>query len=143
MMRKILFRGKRIDNGKWVEGDLRHWRNGSVGIHSDELKGTLPVLPETVGQYTGLTDADGSPIFEGDMFEPFDDEFDKSVVEFRHGAFRVITYGITGAMMPYGWDETAGGYGELDEYELIDWIDCGVIGNIHDNPELMEVQQSE
>ena len=65
-------------------------------------------------------------------------EFDKSVVEFRDGAFRVITYGTTGMMMPYGWDETAGGYGELDEHDLIDWVDCSVIGNIHDKPKKME-----
>ena len=134
-MREILFKGKRVDNGEWVQGLLGSKRT----ILAESPLGNIDeivVIPETVGQYTGLTDFDGVPIFVGDMFEPYDDEFEKSVVEFREGAFRVITYGTRGAMMPYGWDETAGGYGELDEHDLIDWIDCGVIGNVHDNPEL-------
>ena len=139
-MRKILFRGKRVDTLEWIQGTLYNMSNNHNPfiMLEDRFGCSYPVLRETVGQFTGLTDADGIPIFEGDMFEPYDDEFDKSVVEFRNGAFRVVTYGITGAMMPYGWDETAGGYGELDEHDLIDWVDCGVIGNIHDNPELME-----
>lgn len=144
-MREILFRGKGICDGEWMFGSLVKVADECVIIAEDAVyyggsdfsKGCA-VDPATVGQFTGLTDADGIPIFEGDMFEPYDDEFDKSVVEFRNGAFRVVTYGITGAMMPYGWDETAGGYGELDEHDLIDWVDCGVIGNIHDNPEMLE-----
>lgn len=138
-MREILFKGKRFDNGEWVKGLLGSKRTILVESPLGNMDEVV-ILPETVCQYAGLTDADGSPIFEGDMFEPDDDEFDKSVVEFRNGAFRVVTYGTIGAMMPYGWDETEGGYGELDEHDLIDWIDCGVIGNIHDNPELMDAE---
>ncbi len=68
-MREILFRGKRIDDGKWVYG---HYvkvtpQNDSDGhrICSPDTWNMYPVLPETVGQYTGLKDKNGKKIFEG------------------------------------------------------------------------------
>lgn len=143
-MRKILFRGKRMDNGEWVIGDGIHYPKsvnykGTCWIDGmgEKANDWVRVIPETVGQYTGQTDFDGKPIFEGDLFDPCDSDIHKCVVEFRESAFRVVSYGILGAMMEYGWDETAGGYGELDEHDLLDWIDSGVIGNIYDNPELI------
>lgn len=138
-MRKILFKGKRVSDGKWVKGDLRQWNDDTTYIFDDNYSfSESRVLPETVCQYTGLTDFDGNPIFEGDLFEPDDTEIHKCVVEFREGAFRVVSYGTVGALMEYGWDETAGGYGEIDEHDLLDWVTAAVIGNIHDNPELLD-----
>jgi hypothetical protein len=70
-MREIIFRGKRKDNGEWVYGDLIHYacNNGDIGIDNGFLVEdendieTFDVIPETIGQYTGLT-ANGTKIFE-------------------------------------------------------------------------------
>ena len=96
------------------------------------------VTPDTVGQYTGLKDKNGKRIFEGDMIKPFDDEVDKMVVEFRNGQFLLCLYGEHGYMAEYGWEEE-GNYGCFEAEPLSSYgDDIEVIGNIHDNPELLE-----
>lgn len=133
-MREILFRGKRIDNGEWVQGfyalvasnkGLKH------GIYTVAENGCVipyEVDPETVGQFTGLTDKNGQKIFEGDIVKScFRDDADKEpmTVEFR------IERG--------GWFPFACGDGcgccEVDTYPP-EYTE--VIGNIHDNPELIK-----
>lgn len=136
-MRDILFRGKRLDNGEWVEGDFVH----SVYKIGDTCVGTYrnslwmhQVDPSTVGQYTGLLDKNGTRIFEGDIVST-DIKRPYLIVEFRDGCFMFNCndggedyYDI---MLPIIKDpQTVYKYGE-------------VIGNIHDNPELLEGGASE
>ena len=130
-MREILFRGKRTDCEAWVEGDLLHYESGEMaickgfskyGYEATEIIGRYKVLPETVGQYTGLTDKNGVRIFEGDIIQSLKSSVTGLVQWFpEHSAFMV-------------WCKSANEVGFL--YECADITK--VIGNIHDNPELLE-----
>ncbi len=132
-MREIIFRGKRIDTGEWVYGDIIQWKDGSVDIAPIESDcGQYPVYPETIGQYTGLKDrTDKCCIYEGDivkapLLDPiFGDiisgAFDNVAISFHNGSFVVAYYE---------------GRHKIYLQDLYDKIE--VLGNIHDNPELLE-----
>ena len=139
-MREILFRGKRTNDYEWIEGSLCTTIDFYTISYFD-FEGYYieeKVIPETVGQYTGLTDKNGKKIFEGDMIKPFDDEIDKMVVEFRHGQFLLCLYGERGYMAEYGWEES-GNYDCFEAEPLSSYgDDIEVIGNIHDNSELLK-----
>ena len=91
-----------------------------------------------MGEYTGLTDKNGKKIFEGDTLKPFDDEIDKMVVEFHYGIFMLCLYGERGYMGEGGWVEE-GNYGAFECEPLESYgDDIEIIGNIHDNPELVK-----
>ena len=128
-MREILFHGKRADNGEWVEGDLLQIKYCNKPIIECKImpqtpvSSAYPVLPETVGQYTGLTDKNGKKIFEGDIVR-YCDTIHQVVFEQRNTtAYFGLVYSEI-ETMPFGH------YQDLKQIE--------VIGNIHDNPELME-----
>lgn len=140
-MREILFRGKGID-GKWVEGYLEYFtlESGRMCSYISKWGERICIVnSETVGQYTGLTDKNGVKIFEGDMLKPFDDEFDKMVVEFHGGGFMLCIYGERGYMGESGAWISEGNYG-LIECELLSSYgdDIEVIGNIYDDSKILE-----
>lgn len=114
-MREILFRGKRVDNGKWVVG------------YFFNLNDRESDLPKTVGQYTGLTDKNGKKIFEGDIIVITDAYGNKVTytVEYKPTAFCVSQLGVN--YSTYLGDFNNGKY-EIE-----------IIGNIYDNPELLEL----
>ena len=141
-MRKILFRGKRVDNGEWTEGYfierdtpeyhayiVKSFEGEDTGKGIDIIKSDIvEVIPETVGQYTGCTDEERNKIFEGDLIRNLEEYDDVSVVKYSDGEF-VLQWKDS-------YDDS------LSEYSV-----CGLLldllkaGNIYDNPELMEAEE--
>lgn len=143
-MREILFRGKRVKDGKWVDGSLFSSMTGQKFIRWEvEDDGAIEeivqyeVIPETVGQFTVLTDRNGKKIYEGDIFtsDYFDDTYNFEVV-FNNGAFcgkhkqtGIYMLGFT------NYDDNGEDLGYWGEEDYTSHIQ--IIGNIHDNPELL------
>ena len=137
-MREILFRGKRVDNGEWVEGYYCPCVFGNFPaepaiIDADELKrgkwAPVKVIPETVGQYTGLKDKNGKEICEGDICKTYFESYTHSWEEVG-----VVTE-FCGA---YGIESADGKHFRAFINESVYTRSHEVIGNIHDNPELLQ-----
>lgn len=134
MNREILFRGKRVDNGEWIYGNLLTYPSGNARI-SVTVRGKIPelygllefVIPETVGQYIGLKDKNGKRIFEGDIaatnkFGALDIKY---IIEYDVDIATYIGVCRQGCIENFTTFS-----GDADVFEII--------GNIHDNPELMK-----
>ena len=135
-MREILFRGKRVSDGKWVEGCYCKQYNSEPphardGIMHERLDGmvdysTTEVARETIGQYIGLCDKNGKKIFEGDIM-PVWEGGEKYL-------YKVIYCGD--CFMLSMLDSEQGSYPLSVKHSISE-----IIGNIHDNPELMKGEQ--
>lgn len=141
MNREILFRGKRKSqykdfDGEWVYGDLFHnlvydGRENEVRIGdvyfdkdtNDEIHGTGCVLvySDTLGEYTGLTDKNGKKIFEGDILKA------------RHNGYPyLVSYDECRFKIEDKWGNRI----KMTQ-DAINWLEVELVGNIHDNPELL------
>ena len=133
-MREILFRGKRVDNGEWIEGYfLQLYRSerafivpkqfvqrGILRMLGETLPKIIPieVIPETVGQYIGLTDKNGKKIFEGD------------IMQLCSACYPCLVY----------WDGKGWAWKQNGKRREIDLTreKMDTIGNIYDSPEILE-----
>ena len=131
MEREILFRGKREDNGEWIEGfyvcisGTKHYiltGNPVISPHNVDVE-FYRVIPETVGQFTGWCDKNGVKIFEGDVIENITNH-NTAVVRWyeEHAAF--MLHSKLKHKVYFLYDN--------------DFKSINVIGNIYDNPELLK-----
>ena len=137
-MRDILFRGKRTDNGEWVYGLLCRVGDTYANIRRMDTAVLYSVLTNTIGQFTGLTDKNGRKIFEGDILQGF--------------------WYCEGVRAKVVWIDDAASFGILYSFrksgEKTAWLNSSwykftsespcfpeIIGNIYDNPELLEVTE--
>ncbi len=147
-MREILFRGKRVNNGEWVEGSYWYSRRSNTYQHFvfDDEGVWVGVDPNTVGRFTVLTDRNGVKIFEGDIVR-WHDNTELSV----GGQAETVCYGrYRDADSAFDNVYAIGFYLRTSGRECVTicWLDeykndFDIIGNIYDNPELLEVSGDE
>lgn len=134
-MREILFRGKHISSGEWVRGhyytlDWSQTKTPDVAHYIWVIGGASEKIdPDTVGQFTGLTDKNGKKIFEGD------------IVKDESGVVYPVVFDLTGFYLKYAPPYSHGFHFDLlplSNYWHAHGAIIEVIGNIHDQPELLE-----
>lgn len=155
MNREIKFRGKGIADNEWYYGDLIQVESGRVHyfiIQDYEIKeerielntcASPEVIPETIGQYTGLNDKNGKEIYEGDIVTGSDYPF---IDEDKQNYVGIVVFYDDVAQFGYEYkcirkDKRGISNGINNEFEANENLVCEdleVIGNIYDNPELLE-----
>ena len=146
MNERYLFKGKRVDNGEWVEGLLTQiWGQLHI-INPDDENTAYPIIPETIGQCTGLRDKNGKLIFKDDVLKGFIYPF---LSDEEHNYYAIVVwfedsaaFGIYTIKKPESKVRgiSSGNTEYMSEWDSNNWE---IIGNIHDNPELLEVQPND
>ena len=140
-MREILFKAKRKDTGEWVEGLLwkKKYNSNKIFIScfpdKDDNEEVFVVAQDTICQYTGLTDKNGRKIFEGDIVT--------TKYELGRGGFYTFEVYYNENLCQFALTINTGSYTKNKQY---DWLQLTaskakkieVIGNVFDNPELLE-----
>ena len=125
-MREILFRGQRTDNKEWVYGNLfvpdKEDSPIEILIGTNVIRISYEVSPKTVGQYTGLEDKNGTKIFEGD------------IVSFRKRKYEIKIYKGMWVIFNSKYKKDCSAWNLLNTYA----DEVEIIGNIHDNIELLK-----
>lgn len=129
-MREIKFRAVRLDTGEWIYGDL-HLRTPFPHIHST-LGDKAKIDTNTIGQFTGLKDGTGKEVYEGDIIKVPETEFNiemKCIVLYNVDGYCVKSI-MSGCLGSLAWS--------LHKKDPAGNIIATIIGNIHDNPELLK-----
>lgn len=139
MMREILFKGKRLDNGEWITGHLLKYEDGSARMVSSNIdifcfekdESIIQTVahrvdPKTVGQYTGFVDKNGRKIFDGDILSVYNSKAFLFVVEWNGNQYvlKCTSNGVSDNILNV-----------IESPE-----DVEVVGNIYDNSELIKEQ---
>lgn len=139
MNNRYIFRGKRKDNGEWVYGGIYYQKADEVkeeavyiiGGSLNDVGVAYEVIPETVIQCTGMKDKNGRLIFEGDLLRFTNSDNEQSIYKVFYddvyAGYRIQEMGLGGLDEMSNWEDSR-------EY-------FEVIGNIHDNPELLEAER--
>lgn len=136
-MREIIFRGKRLNDGEWVEGNLfipdKPDTPTQICIGTNVVRISYDVDPSTIGSYTGLTDKNGKKIFEGDIIKYKNTDG----IKFNGVALTVIgkvIYNEKNASFAISGKDEIG----AKHYDYFPIKNIEVIGNIFDNPEILK-----
>ena len=143
-MREILFRGKRTINRDWVYGDFVHGNErkslrDSIFVYDSETQSfnDYEINPSTLGQYTGLTDKNGKRIFEGDILHI------AKIADGLGGYYQPpldypVNVVVKWDLCAWMWETLCADKRYITFPDAWCHYECEVIGNITDNPELME-----
>ena len=130
MSERYFFRGKRLDNEKWMQGNLVYLDEEHVGIWTENAQSYIWIDPATIGQCTGLKDKNGTLIFEGDVCR-----VKKAIFEIVYNDCGLYAKIKKNGSSRYGHEVVK------TCYELIDELcekGLEIIGNIHESPELLK-----
>jgi uncharacterized phage protein (TIGR01671 family) len=126
---EIKFRGLRLDNNEWVYGGIAFWGEKVFIVFKCYPTSNVEIIPETVGQFTGLLDKNDKEIYEGDIVcysKSRDFAGHKGVIGFYEAGFRIFRKPTE--TFPF----------DMDIYTAVDRLRLEVIGNRFENPELLE-----